>query len=189
MAAPPQYLFDDLNLTVEARGATLDQRYICRQAHLIHMSPRIQVIQRVENENETFEPFHVELRIFDVRMMRFDLDVWVELAGRLLRDLLRASRQRCPSMQPIMPRPSTYKRLRLLNVFVPEEELAVEVAQVDRVQVDDVDLPEAGEDEVLQKFAAYTAGAYHQNAPLFAVSYSCHSRRSRNVRLTCLMRL
>jgi hypothetical protein len=34
-------------------------------------------------------------------------------------------------------------------VFVPEQELAVEIAQVDRVKVDNMDFPEASEDKVL----------------------------------------
>ena len=36
----------------------------------------------------------------------------------------------------------------------PKEELTVQIAQVDRVKVDDVNLPKAGEEEILQKFAA-----------------------------------
>jgi len=44
-------------------------------------------------------------------------------------------------------------------MFVSEEKLAVEVAEVDCVEVDDVDFAEAGEGEVLEKFAADPAGA------------------------------
>jgi hypothetical protein len=51
-------------------------------------------------------------------------------------------------------------------VLVAEEELAIEIAQINRVEVDDVDLAEAGQDEVLEQLAADAAGAYHQHARL-----------------------
>ncbi len=35
-------------------------------------------------------------------------------------------------------------------MFVPEKELSVEIAEVDCIEVDDVDFAEAGEDEVLE---------------------------------------
>lgn len=37
--------------------------------------------------------------------------------------------------------------------------MAVQVTEVDGVQINDVYLAEAGEDEVLEKFAAYTSRA------------------------------
>lgn len=49
---------------------------------------------------------------------------------------------------------------------MPEQELPVEIAEIDRVKVDDVDLAEAGENEVLEEFASYATGAYHQHARL-----------------------
>jgi hypothetical protein len=51
-------------------------------------------------------------------------------------------------------------------MFVSEEELAVEVAEVDCVEIDDVDFAEAGEGEVLEKFAADPAGADEEDAGL-----------------------
>jgi hypothetical protein len=74
-------------LPVEASGATLDQRNIGREAHLVNMSPRIQIIQRIENKAETLEPRDVELAILDVVVVRYDVDVGVELASRLFRNL------------------------------------------------------------------------------------------------------
>ena len=62
----------------------------------------------------------------------------------------------------------TYDSFRLLDVFVSEEELAVEVAQVDGVEIDDVDLAEAGQSEVLEQFAADAACADEQDAGLEA---------------------
>ena len=54
-----------------------------------------------------------------------------------------------------------YQGFQFLDVFISEEELAVEVAQVDRVEVDDVDLSEANKDEVLQQFAANASSTDH----------------------------
>jgi hypothetical protein len=53
----------------------------------------------------------------------------------------------------------TYNGLWLLDMFVSEEELAVEVAEVDGVEIDDVDFAEAGQGEVLEEFAADAASA------------------------------
>ena len=44
-------------------------------------------------------------------------------------------------------------------MLASEQELAVEVAQIDRVQIDNVYLAKAGENEVLEQFAADTSGA------------------------------
>jgi hypothetical protein len=51
-------------------------------------------------------------------------------------------------------------------VLVAEEELAIEVAKINRVEVDDVDLAEAGQDEVFEQLAANAARAHHQHARL-----------------------
>jgi len=49
-------------------------------------------------------------------------------------------------------------------MLIAEQELAVEVAEIDGVEVDDVYLAEAGEGEVLEEFAANAASSYHQDA-------------------------
>ena len=51
------------------------------------MPSRIKVIKGIEDNCETLEPFNVELRIFDVGMVRFELDVRVEFGSALLCDL------------------------------------------------------------------------------------------------------
>ena len=51
------------------------------------MSPRIEIVQRIEDEAEALEPRDVELAILDVVVVRNDADVGVELAGRLFRNL------------------------------------------------------------------------------------------------------
>ena len=49
-------------------------------------------------------------------------------------------------------------------MLVAEEKLAVQVAQVDGVEVDDVDFTETSENEVLEQLTANTASSYHEHA-------------------------
>lgn len=49
-------------------------------------------------------------------------------------------------------------------MLIAEQELAVEVAQVDGVEVDDVDFTETSENEVLEQLTANTASSYHEHA-------------------------
>ena len=53
------------------------------------MPSRIEIIEGIEDKREALEPFDIELSIFDVGMMRFELDVRIELGGALLGDLHR----------------------------------------------------------------------------------------------------
>jgi hypothetical protein len=86
------HLLDDLDLPVEARGAALDQRDIGGQTHLVHVPPRIEVIERIEDDVEGLEPRDIELRVLDVVVVGLDLDVGVEPARRLFRNLSRGQR-------------------------------------------------------------------------------------------------
>lgn len=75
---------------------------------------------------------------------------------------------------------STYQCLRFLDVLLAKEELAVQVAQVDCVKVDNVDFAETGEQEVLEKLAADPSGTHQQDAGLkkrrSISTSSCRSR-------------
>jgi len=51
-------------------------------------------------------------------------------------------------------------------VLIAEQELPIEVAQVDGVEVYDVDFAEAGENEVFEELAANAASPNHQYARL-----------------------
>ena len=51
-------------------------------------------------------------------------------------------------------------------MLVTEEELSIQITEVNGIQIDDVDLAEAGEDKVLQKFTANSSGADHEDAGL-----------------------
>lgn len=61
---------------------------------------------------------------------------------------------------------TAYQCFGLLDVLGSEEELAIEIAEVNRVEVDNVDLTEAGQDEVFEQFAADTAGTNHEHTRL-----------------------
>lgn len=58
----------------------------------------------------------------------------------------------------------THQCFGFLDVLEAEEELAVQVGEIDGVQVDDVDVAEAGEEEVLEQLAADTAGADEEDS-------------------------
>lgn len=51
-------------------------------------------------------------------------------------------------------------------MFVPEKELAIEVAEVNCVEIDDMDFAKAGEDKVLEQFAADSASTDHEHPRL-----------------------
>ena len=51
------------------------------------MPSRIKVVKGIEDECEALEPRYIELRIFDVGMMRLELDVRIEFGGALFCDL------------------------------------------------------------------------------------------------------
>lgn len=79
--------FDDLNLSVESCSSALDERNICCQTHFVYMSSCFEVVECIENEGEGGEPVDVELGITDVCVVRFDIHVRIEFAGRFLSDL------------------------------------------------------------------------------------------------------
>lgn len=80
-------LFDNLNLPIEPCSPTLDKRNISSQTHPIDMSPRIQIIEGVEHNVESLEPFDVKVQILDVCMVGLQLNVWIEFPSGFLRDL------------------------------------------------------------------------------------------------------
>ena len=80
--------FDDrLNLTIESCCTTLNQGDVRSQAHLVDMPSRIKIIQGVEDECKRLKPLYIKLRVFDVGVMRLELDMRVEFGSALLRDL------------------------------------------------------------------------------------------------------
>ena len=51
-------------------------------------------------------------------------------------------------------------------MFVAEEKLAVQVAQIDCVQVDNMYLAETGENKVFKQLATNAPGAHHEHTHL-----------------------
>ena len=72
-------------------------------------------------------------------------------------------------------------------MLIAEQELAVEIAEVDGVEVYNVNRAKAGENEVLEEFAADAASSNHQDACLDPVS-DWHMACLRVVVATSLMR-
>jgi hypothetical protein len=136
-----------LDLAIEAGSATLDQGDVCGKAHTIDVTAGIEVVEGVENDDKLAEPVDIELGVLDVCVMCLDLDVWVELGSGLAGD----------------------QSFGLLDVGMAEEELAVEVGQIDCVEIDQVDLAEASADEVLEEFAANATGANDEDARVLDV--------------------
>lgn len=80
-------LLDDLNLAIETSSATLNERNIGSQAHLVHMSPSLKVVQSIEGNAKLTKPCDSKLVILDVSMVGDDLDVGVESLRSLFGDL------------------------------------------------------------------------------------------------------
>jgi len=80
-------LLDHLHLTIEASGTALDQRHTSREAHFVHMSSRLEIVEGVEDYLESSKPRHGELGVFYVRVMGDNLGVGIELLCRFLGDL------------------------------------------------------------------------------------------------------
>ena len=139
--------FDDLHLPVETRCPAFDQRYIRGQAHFVHMSSRVKVIESVEDKVKGLKPFDIEANIFDVCMVCFELDIGVEFAGSVLCDLETVLTQ---ALLDGGDQETSDQCFWLLYMFISEEELSIEIAQVDGVEIDDVNFAEAGQDEILQ---------------------------------------
>jgi len=56
-----------------------------------------------------------------------------------------------------------HQSLRFLDMFMTEEELTIEIAEIDGVQIDDMDLAEASKDEVLEELTPNPSCADHQD--------------------------
>lgn len=55
------------------------------------MPPRIQIVERIENNLEALKKFDVELGVFDVCVVGFELDARIELRRGLFRNLVARS--------------------------------------------------------------------------------------------------
>jgi hypothetical protein len=64
---------------------------------------------------------------------------------------------------------NAHQCLGFLDVFLTKEELAVEVAEVNGIKVDNMYLAKAGHDKILEQLTADTSSTNHQDPGLF-----CH---------------
>jgi hypothetical protein len=62
----------------------------------------------------------------------------------------------------------TYKCFGLFDVLMSKEELAIQIAQVDSVEINDVYCAEAVHHQILEKFAPNAASPDHQDTGLVA---------------------
>lgn len=106
------------------------------------MPSGIHVVERIEDDGELGEPLCGKLRIFDIGMVCYNLDCWVELLCDFFGD----------------------ESFGLLDVFVAEQKLSVQVAEVDSIEVDEVYLAKTGLDQVLEQLTADTAGADQEDS-------------------------
>ena len=51
-------------------------------------------------------------------------------------------------------------------MFLAEKKLAIQVAQVDSIEINDVDFGKSSEDEILQQLATDAAGTDHKHSSL-----------------------
>lgn len=56
------------------------------------MPPCVQIIKRIEDDVEALEEFQVEVGVFDVCVMRFELDVRIEYCSTLFCHLTMGSK-------------------------------------------------------------------------------------------------
>lgn len=61
----------------------------------------------------------------------------------------------------------THQGLGFFDMLIAEEKLAIQIAQVNRIKVDDVDFAKAGKQEVLEQFAADATSAHEQYSRLY----------------------
>lgn len=106
------------------------------------MPSRFEIVESIEHELEAAEPSDVELSVLDIRVVGNNLDVRVKSLGSLLRNLNMLPVRNCACTRGMCS--LSYQRFRLLDMLVSEEELAVEVAEVNGIKVDDVNFAEAG---------------------------------------------
>ena len=68
-------------MPVEACSPTVHHGHVGGNAHFVDVSASIDIVEGVEDDVKAFEKVDVESRIFDVRVVGFDVDVRVELAS------------------------------------------------------------------------------------------------------------
>ena len=179
-------------------GAGLDQRDLGGEAQSVDVFPRLQVVQPVEDDVEGSNEVDVEGGVLDVAVVRDDAGVGAELEHRLPRHLGKGT----GGSGPIVGTPrivletnlyararsgswgGTHLRLGHAHVSLAEQELAVEIADVDGVEVDHLDIFEAAQHQGLEQLATDAAGADHQDCVFGGKARSGQRGRERRKRTT-----
>jgi hypothetical protein len=55
------------------------------------MAPGVEIVERIEDDAKSRKPIHIELAIFDICMVGFDLCAGLELLSDLLGDLTQST--------------------------------------------------------------------------------------------------
>lgn len=114
LVALRQALLDQLHLAIVAARTALDQRHLRRQAHAVDVIASGAIVQRVQHDGELLVETDAVVGGEDAVVVRLDGDVRIEAERTLARHL----------------------GLGLADVLLVEQELPVQVADVDRVQID-----------------------------------------------------
>ena len=127
------HLDDGLDLPEIALRAALDDGDTRSKRHAVDVFPCVGVVQGAHDDVEAGKPIDVEAVLLDVRADGLDVDGGVECRSGASGD----------------------GRLGLFNVFFAEEELAVEVGEVDRVEIEQGDVPKPSQDDVFHCISFY----------------------------------
>jgi len=106
--------------------AALDDGYTRSKRHPIDVFPRVGIVQGAHDDVKPGKPIDVEAVLLDVRADGVDVDGGVECRRRASGD----------------------GRLGLFYVLFAEEELAVQVGKVDRIEIQQSDMPKPSENDV-----------------------------------------
>ena len=140
-------LDDRARLPQVALRAALDQGHAGGEAHPVDVAARVDVVEAVEHDVEGAEEVEGELWRLDVAVRRLDRELLAvrELEHRLPRDL----------------------RLGAADVLGAEEELAVEVGVVDRVEIHHRDVLDPGQDlrATVWRCRAWQGGCVQRGRP------------------------
>lgn len=119
------------HLSIVPGGAGLDEGHVGRDAHGVHVTTRVQVVERVHHDIKLPKPSDIVLWFLDVGVMRGNVDIGVKVEGRLFGHLV--SCKFLASMEGEAK--GVYLRLGLVDMLLLEKKLSVQVAQIDRIQV------------------------------------------------------
>lgn len=131
---------NDIALALVTSTTAVDQGDVGGKAHSVDMSAGVQVVQGVADERERFEERDGEARILNVGHHGQHVDIRDHGTNRGCR----------------------FGCLGLADVMAAEKELAVEIGEVDGVQIDHGDGTETNGSEVFHQFASDAARADHQ---------------------------